>query len=334
MACRAAAVPLCHRAANAILIRRYGNNRIPITAPARAFRLPTPANVTAQRAVTDSLAHADSIRQHAIELQAAPATFYQAALAYKDAARYRAATDPTAVGDLILAGHLLNAAGQPQEALATLEEGAERARSLGDVVRAAKVYLDAAFVADALDRGDDVQRLGTSAEMLASSPLLSDEQRKDILRRVNRTYGEESAIATDQTRADSLHEEALRAQANQSDRESAARLFVAEADLRPADDPGAVDGLIVAANLFYAADLPVRAREVLEAAGERAEAAGDLMRAARAYLDAATVAEQEGDQANVRRLVEKVDTLSESSLLSDPQRVRIRQRVARPSRPG
>lgn len=288
-----------------------------------------PANVTAQRAVTDSLAHADSIRQHAIELQAAPATFYQAAIAYKDAARYRAATDATAVGDLILAGHLLNAAGQPQEALATLEEAAERARSLGDVVRAAKVYLDAAFVADALDRDGDVQRLGTSAEMLAASPLLSDEQREDILRRVYRASAEEGAMAADQSRADSLHEEALRAQANQSDWETAGQLFVAEADLRPAADPGAVDVLILAGNLFYAADLPLRAREVLEAAGERAEAAGDLMRAARAYLDAATVAEQEGEDATVRRLVERVDTLSESSLLSEAQRAQIRQRVAR-----
>ncbi len=285
-----------------------------------------PVDAWAQRAVTDSVAHADSIRQRAIELQANPQTFYQAAIAYKDAARYRTPADPVAVGDLILAGHLLTAAGQPAEALEIFEAAGERARALGDVLRAAEAYLDGAFVAEELGRDDDVQRLGTNAEMLASSPLLSDDQRLGILRRVYRAPSEE-AIATNQARADSLHEEALRAQANQSEWESAGRLFVAEAELRPADDPAAVDALIVAANLFYGADLPLRAREVLEAAGERAEAAGDLMRAARAYLDAATVAEHEGEDAHVRRLVGRVETLSESPLLSDAQRDRIRQRI-------
>ncbi|HSM37210.1 MAG TPA: hypothetical protein VK837_12490 [Longimicrobiales bacterium] len=298
-----------------------------------------PPGVSAQRAVSDSLAHADSIRHRALRLQADPETFYQAAIAYKDAALYRRSTDVTAIGDLILAGHLLNAAGQQDEAMETLEEAAERARSLGDIERAAQAYLDAAFVAEALEDDDAVQRLGTNAEMLAASPLLSDPQREHILRRLRRARSGE-ALAVNVARADSLHDEALRGQAEralrladalraQGEWEAVGRLFVEEAELRPAADPSAVDLMIVAANLFYAADLPMRAREVLEAAGDRAEASGDLVRAARAYLDAATIAEGEGHEGAVRDLVERAKGLTESPLLSEEQKERIRQRITR-----
>jgi tetratricopeptide (TPR) repeat protein len=287
-----------------------------------------PGALTAQRTVTDSLAHADSIRQTAIELQADPQTFYQAAIAYKDAAGYRDRTDITAVGDLVLAGRLLHASGQSGEALATLEEAAERALSLGDVERAAGAYLDAAWLAQTLDDTDAVQRLGTRAEMLASSPLLDDAQRRNILRRFYRTSNEEAATA-DLSRADSLHEAALSAQADPSGRESAGRLLVEEASLRPADDRSAVDALILAANLFYAADLPIRAREVLEDAAERASAAGDIVRGARAYLDAATVAQLEGDGSAARSLVEKAEGLAQPPLLPEQERRRIHARIAR-----
>ncbi|MEN8375158.1 MAG: hypothetical protein ABFS34_06890 [Gemmatimonadota bacterium] len=285
-----------------------------------------PGEVTAQRAVADSLAHADSLRQIALELQADPETFYRAAIAYKDAARYRAPTDVTAVDGLIVAGHLLYAVGEAAEALDTFERAAERARALGDVERAAEAYLDAAFVADALDDRDEVERLGTSAEMLTSSPLLTAEQRDRILRRIHRAPSGD-AMATAASRADSVHQEALRAQADMANWEAAGRLFVTEADLRPAGDLRAVDVMIVAANLFYGAKLPLRARRVLEAAGERAEAAGDPLRAARAYLDAATVAQRGGDEGVAAGLVERARILSESPLLSSNQRDRILRRI-------
>jgi hypothetical protein len=287
-----------------------------------------PQPLSAQRAVQDSLAYADSLRDVAIALEGDPRSFYDAAIAYRDGVRYRAVTDATAIGDLILAGRLLNAAGQDEEAKAVLEEAAERARSLGHVQRAAEAYLDAAFVAEALGEGSESQRLATNAAMLASSPLLDEDARSAILRRIRRAPSE-SARQARLSRADSLHEEALRAQEEVENWERAGALFMEEADLRAADDPGAVDLMIVAANLFRAAGLTMRATQALSAAGSHAEASGDLMRAARAYLDAAYVAQLEGDDRALRDFVGKADALAESPLLSDGERAQIRRRITR-----
>ena len=301
-----------------------------VVAVAAAALATSPRGLSAQRAVEDSLAHADSLRDVAIALQADSRSFYDAAIAYRDGVRYRARTDATAIGDLILAGRLLNAAGQDQEAKDVLEEAAERARSLGHVRRAAEAYLDAAFVAEALGEESESQRLAVSAAMLASSPLLDEEARSAILRRVRRapsTGADEMRLS----RADSLHEEALRAQEDVENWERAGALFMEEGDLRAADDPGAVDVMIVAANLFHAAGLTMRATEALSVAGSRAEASGDLMRAARAYLDAAHVAHLKGQDAAARSFVEKAEGLAESPLLSDEARSQILRRITRVS---
>ncbi|HSM35766.1 MAG TPA: hypothetical protein VK837_05140 [Longimicrobiales bacterium] len=287
--------------------------------------------MSAQRAVEDSLAHADSLRDVAIALQSDSRSFYDAAIAYRDGVRYRARTDATAIGDLILAGRLLNAAGQDQEAKTILEEAAERARSLGHVRRAAEAYVDAAFVAEALGEESESQRLALNAAMLASSPLLDEDARSAILRRVRRTPST-GAAEMRLSRADSLHEEALRAQEEVENWERAGALFMEAGDLRAADDPGAVDVMIVAANLFHAAGLTMRATEALSVAGARAEASGDLVRAARAYLDAAYVAQLEGQDAAARSFVQKAEGLAESPLLSDQARMQILRRITRVSR--
>lgn len=288
-----------------------------------------PSGGLAQRAVADSAAAADSLHERAVELQSESRRFGQAAQLYMDQARLRPATDVSGVEALIMAGHLFHAVGQSNQAKQAFEQGADRARALGDVERAARAYLDAAFVAHAMNDRREVQRLGTAAAMLSSSPLLTQAQRDHILNRIRRVPADGESAARILSAADSLHEQALVLQAEQSGWERAADLYIAEANLRPAEDRAAVDVLILAANLLRGANLPLKARSTLERAGARAEAAGLVDQAARAYLDAALVAQHEGDRAGARSLASKAETLSASPLLTAQQRDGILRRINR-----
>jgi tetratricopeptide (TPR) repeat protein len=271
----------------------------------------------------------DSLHAAAIELQAGREGFLQAANLHQAEARLRPAADPSAVDCLITAGQLFHALNMRQEAQRALEQAADRALGMGDVERAARAYLDAAVVAQQAGRRSDGQRLASRARSLENSPQLTSSGRERIAMRIHRVLTEETGNDESAVRADSLHAAALEVQNDAAGFERAARMHVAESRLRVAGDPSGTECLIWAGHLFYAAGLPLEARRTIELAGNRALENGDIERAARAYLDAAIVAQRQGQGSEVRRLAEKAALLAESPLLSAPQRESINRRISR-----
>src|SRR5215813_5689267 len=113
--------------------------------------LPAKAHCQTIRAVAgpDGNVKAEQLQQQANLLHADPARASESARLHKQSAHLRSAGDPEAVESLALAAHLYSYAGRPQAARQTMEEAAERALSMGNVLRAARAYVDAAFFADA-----------------------------------------------------------------------------------------------------------------------------------------------------------------------------------------
>ncbi|HEX6557854.1 MAG TPA: hypothetical protein VF021_00285, partial [Longimicrobiales bacterium] len=122
--------------------------------------------------------------QRAVDLYSDITRAAEAARLHRWSAQLRADNDPEAVESLAMAARLFGYAHQTKQARKTMEEAAERALGMGDVARAARAYLDAAFYAVELKQNTDIARLGRKALLLAGSPVLTDEQRKSITDRI------------------------------------------------------------------------------------------------------------------------------------------------------
>jgi hypothetical protein len=129
------------------------------------------------------------------------------------------------------------------------------------------------------------------------------------------------------TRADTLEQRAQALYASPSKWRQAAYLHQLAADARDAKDPRGVEDLILAANLFYHIGDLSAARNTMSRAGARAEARGDLVRAAIAYVDAGYVALEQHNEDKARALAKKVGDLADSPLIGDDQRATIRGRM-------
>ena len=150
-----------------------------VGAPAigRAQQTLDSVTVTAQR-------RAEDLYQKALSLQDAPRTWRQAAYLHQMAADLRSADDPKGDESLRLGAHLFYHLGDLQAARHMMERAAARAAARGDVAVAAAGYVDAAHVALEQHSADRAGALARRAMLLASSPLLSADQRADIVRRV------------------------------------------------------------------------------------------------------------------------------------------------------
>ncbi len=127
---------------------------------------------------------ADEVHEKALALHAVPNRAFDAAQLHLQAVALRAANDSKAIDDLALAAHMFGYAKRPLDAKRTMERAADRALSIGDVVRAAQALVDATFMADEQRNRSEVNRLGRKALLLAESPLLNADQRLTITERI------------------------------------------------------------------------------------------------------------------------------------------------------
>lgn len=95
----------------------------------------------------------------------------------------------------------------------------------------------------------------------------------------------------------------------------------------PDNDAAQYFGFRQAAILYAHADAPARARQAMEKAASVAEATGDVVVAAHAWVDAAFLAIEEGYPGKRREFVRNAGRLAQSDLLSDEQRREILQRI-------
>ena len=144
-------------------------------AAAAQYRLPT---------IVSSV-KADSLHQAAVDLRTA-GRWRDAARLHRRSAEFRAAEDPRASQSLAEAAALAYAAGDRSGARTDMARAAERALARGDLRAAALAYLDAAWIAQEQEKPNQVWEFGHRAEILASSPLLSESDRGVILQRIER----------------------------------------------------------------------------------------------------------------------------------------------------
>jgi hypothetical protein len=170
-----------------------------LVAAALSAALAAPAAVQAQSTLApvtitaSQTAEANSLDERAVALYSKPGKWRKAAWMHEEAADRRAITDARAYHSLIMAGHLYYAARDNGLAFEAMARGAERAAQIGDVMTAANAYVDAGLMAAEANRGEEIGEMARHAVALANSPLLSDEQRQAIVKRVG--YSEVAALA-------------------------------------------------------------------------------------------------------------------------------------------
>ena len=147
---------------------------------------PTALHAQSVRSTRPDDAHAKALvlRTKAVALYDQPKRFSEAARLHVQEANYRTARDVEGVEALAMAARLFKYANRLFDARMAMEQAADRALTIGDVVRAAHAYLDAAFVARSAGQQQEITRLVSKAHLLADSPLLSSTDRINIRKRI------------------------------------------------------------------------------------------------------------------------------------------------------
>lgn len=141
------------------------------------------------------VAKANALHQAALAMNTDPRHYREVADMHLHSAYLRDPTDAQAASCLTLAGNLLYFAGDLPQAQKALEEAGTRAETNGDLVTSANAYIDAGLVARARREGAEAEELGERAEKLAASPMVTDEQRAAITRRIERAGSARTADA-------------------------------------------------------------------------------------------------------------------------------------------
>ena len=154
------------------------------TAAALILAVPMiPGTVVGQTADTTP----EELRTAAELLFTTPARHAEAAELLCREADLRPSEDPRGIEAELLCGKLYYYAGELSLSRRALEDGAERALAVGDVIRAAHAYMDASLIAERQGRSRKVVVLAGQARMLARSPLLTPGQRFAIEGRIGDT---------------------------------------------------------------------------------------------------------------------------------------------------
>ena len=163
----------------------------PTPAPAQAANT-APAWRIVTRAESDR-ARADSLVALAERPQLAPSqggAYLEVARLYRRAAQLRG-DDTAAVGNWRLAAWAYSASGDNGLALAMMKQAGESAARVGDVERSIQSFIDAALIAIAAGRTDQVAPLIGRTRALLDAPLLPAARRAEFRRRI----GDDPALA-------------------------------------------------------------------------------------------------------------------------------------------
>ena len=113
----------------------------------------------------------------------------RAAGLYRRAAELRGSADPQSADDLRIAGYLQFYRGREKAAVLSLTQAGEAFLALGDVGRAAGVFVDCAWVANRANMPAEARELGERGRLLSSSPLLAAEERAALVKRLGEAAG-------------------------------------------------------------------------------------------------------------------------------------------------
>lgn len=152
-----------------------------VTALATAAVLVVPSNAQSQS--SPGAVRAAELEFEASRLHGQRHQWAYAADLYLAAVQLREDGDPRAQEDLLLAANLGYETGDAAGTISALESAATRTLASGDVVRAADIFADAAWVAHKAGLRTEQRRLTHKVAELAGSSELSEAQRDQIMAR-------------------------------------------------------------------------------------------------------------------------------------------------------
>lgn len=146
--------------------------------------------------ITESRLRADQLDRQAEELEGTDwGQLKKAASLREQAADLRTLADPKAVASLYWAARDRYYTDDRLVGRRLMEQSAERAIGIGDVVGAATALTEAAYIAAELRDVERTRHLANRARLLALSPALSDEQRSQIRARLGSDAAFRSLLA-------------------------------------------------------------------------------------------------------------------------------------------
>jgi hypothetical protein len=171
------------------------------TAGALIVTIALPSGTRAQAAlepirVTESRVRADQLDQEARAIEQTDwSELKKAASLREKAADLRTLADPKGVESLYWAARDRYYTDDRHAARRLMEQSAERAIGIGDVVGAATALTEAAYIAAELKDVERTRTLATRARLLALSPVLTEEQRTQLRARLGSDAAFQSLIA-------------------------------------------------------------------------------------------------------------------------------------------
>jgi hypothetical protein len=132
---------------------------------------------------------AQELERRATVLLSAGHDWDQAAGLFRRAAELRGGGDLESADNLRLAGYLEFYRGRSKAAVTSLTRAGETFLALGDVERAAQVFIDAAWVAVQAKMPLDARSLSERGRLLTQSPLLGAANRTALVRRLGGVPG-------------------------------------------------------------------------------------------------------------------------------------------------
>lgn len=177
------------------------SRRLLLTAGALAAVVALPVGARAQMLdpirVTDAVQKAEKLDAEALAVEQGDwSQLKKAARLREEAAQLRAADDPAGTVSLYWAARDRYYSGDTKTARVLMEQTADRALAMGDVLNAVTAYTEAAYISADLKDGDRMRTLATKARLLASSPLLTAEQRFQLRNRLAKSDAPVGVVAT------------------------------------------------------------------------------------------------------------------------------------------
>jgi hypothetical protein len=146
--------------------------------------------------VTDAVQKAEKLDAEALAVEQNDwGQLKKAARLREEAAGLRTPDDPAGTVSLYWAARDRYYSGDARTARVLMEQAADRALAMGDVLNAVTAYTEAAYICADIKDGDRMRTLATKARLLASSPLLTADQRYQLRNRLAKSDAPVGVVA-------------------------------------------------------------------------------------------------------------------------------------------
>jgi hypothetical protein len=147
--------------------------------------------------VTDAVQKAEKLDAEALAVEQNDwSQLKKAARLREEAAELRTPDDPAGTVSLYWAARDRYYSGDPKTARVLMEQTADRALAMGDVLNAVTAYTEAAYICADIKEAERMRTLASKARLLANSPLLTAEQRYQLRNRLAKSDAPVGVVAT------------------------------------------------------------------------------------------------------------------------------------------